>query len=668
MARINTKYVVVGSTAEDLDVIHIQTNSDVVLIGDTNETLTTRLSSWGTSRTLTITGDASGTTSFGPTGNVSVSIEVADDSHSHTGSTVSTGTANRVIVSSASRTLESSSVTTTELGYLSGVTSAIQTQLNNKISTSARGAANGVAPLDADSKISQQYLPSYVDDVIDGTASADLRSFTDLNSNTVTLETGKIYNDVNTNKSYRYSGTALVALNEGVALGETSSTAYRGDRGAIAYTHSQTAHAPADANKTEKGTTNGTIKNDGGSDITIYEHPDTAGNKHIPANGASGNVLKYGGTSGVATWGSVDLSEVTGTDDLKSIEALTGVSGFLKKTGANTWALDTTGYLSTHPTVTPGTDGTDSASPTFGGTFTALSGITKDSNGHVTAVTTKTVTIPSKAMGAANATTAGSAGLVPAPAAGDQNKLLTGAGTWVDQYTHPTTAGNKHIPAGGASTNVLKYSSAGTAEWGNVGLSEVNGADDLKAIEALTGTTGLLKKTAANTWALDTSSYLTAHPSVSAASSVTAANRTYVKSLTFDSFGHVTGVTTGTETVTNTDTKVNVTLATTSKAYLLGVTTTPTSSAQALTTVSDTGVYLDTTAGKLTATSFAGNGANITNLNMGNAASGTLAVGRGGTGATTAAAARTSLGVINIQYGSTQPTNQAEGDLWIQAL
>lgn len=60
------------------------------------------------------------------------------------------------------------------------------------------------------------------------------------------------------------------------------------------------------------------------------------------------------------------------------------------------------------------------------------------------------------------------------------------------------------------------------------------------------------------------------------------------------------------DTNTNTDTKVNVTLATTSKAYLIGVTTAPTATAAAMTTVSDTGVYLDTTAGVLTATTFKG--------------------------------------------------------------
>ena len=67
-------------------------------------------------------------------------------------------------------------------------------------------------------------------------------------------------------------------------------------------------------------------------------------------------------------------------------------------------------------------------------------------------------------------------------------------------------------------------------------------------------------------------------------------------------------------TPTNTDTKVNVTLNTTAKAYLLGTTTTPTSTAAATTAIADTGVYLDTTAGKLVATSFKGNGAELTNV------------------------------------------------------
>ena len=49
-------------------------------------------------------------------------------------STVSTSnlTANRALISNGSGKIQVSSVTSTQLGYVSGVTSAIQTQLNNK--------------------------------------------------------------------------------------------------------------------------------------------------------------------------------------------------------------------------------------------------------------------------------------------------------------------------------------------------------------------------------------------------------------------------------------------------------------------------------------------------------------------------------------------------------
>ena len=50
--------------------------------------------------------------------------------------------------------------------------------------------------------------------------------------------------------------------------------------------------------------------------------------------------------------GSVALSGVTGADDLKAIEALSGTSGFLKKTTTNTWTLDTNTYLTSSTGVT----------------------------------------------------------------------------------------------------------------------------------------------------------------------------------------------------------------------------------------------------------------------------------------------------------------------------
>lgn len=52
-------------------------------------------------------------------------------------------------------------------------------------------------------------------------------------------------------KSYRWAGTAYGITGSDLALGETSSTAYRGDRGKTAYDHSQTAHAPSNADNTQ---------------------------------------------------------------------------------------------------------------------------------------------------------------------------------------------------------------------------------------------------------------------------------------------------------------------------------------------------------------------------------------------------------------------------------
>ena len=89
-------------------------------------------------------------------------------------------------------------------------------------------------------------------------------------------------------------------------------------------------------------------------------------------------------------------------------------------------------------------------------------------------------------------------------------------------YTHPTTSGNKHIPSGGSSGQVLRWSADGTAAWGS---------DN------------------------------------------------------------------------NTDTKVTNTLNTTAKAYVTGTTSATTNTG---TQVFDTGVYLDTTAGKLVASTFSG--------------------------------------------------------------
>lgn len=60
----------------------------------------------------------------------------------------------------------------------------------------------------------------------------------------------------------------------------------------------------ANATKVEKSTTNGNVKINS-VETTVYSHPTSAGNKHIPAGGAAGQSLVYGGSSGTAAWGTV---------------------------------------------------------------------------------------------------------------------------------------------------------------------------------------------------------------------------------------------------------------------------------------------------------------------------------------------------------------------------
>lgn len=48
----------------------------------------------------------------------------------------------------------------------------------------------------------------------------------------------------------------------------------------------------------------------------------------------------------------------------------------------------------------------------------------------------------------------------------EEKNKLSGIASGANNYTHPTTSGNKHIPAGGTSGQILRWSADGTAVWG----------------------------------------------------------------------------------------------------------------------------------------------------------------------------------------------------------
>lgn len=75
-----------------------------------------------------------------------------------------------------------------------------------------KGQPSGIVPLEADKKINSIYLPSYVDDVVEGYYYNGFFYSDEDHTNLITGEKGKIYVDLVSNVSFRWSGSAYVAI------------------------------------------------------------------------------------------------------------------------------------------------------------------------------------------------------------------------------------------------------------------------------------------------------------------------------------------------------------------------------------------------------------------------------------------------------------------------
>lgn len=151
---------------------------------------------------------------------------------------------NRVVNTALSSKVDSSIYSTKVSSIESSITDVSDALTAFK---TTKGKASGIVPLNESSKIDSAYLPSYVDDVLEYTAK---ENFPD------TGESGKIYVDTTTNLTYRWSGSAYVEISPSIALGITSSTAFRGDYGNAAYAHAVTNKGVAASSGLYKITTN----------------------------------------------------------------------------------------------------------------------------------------------------------------------------------------------------------------------------------------------------------------------------------------------------------------------------------------------------------------------------------------------------------------------------
>lgn len=87
-----------------------------------------------------------------------------------------------------------------------------------------------MASLDASGRIPASQIPGGFDNI---------EEYDNLAAFPTTGEEGKIYVAKDTNITYRWTGSQYVEISPSLALGETATTAYRGDRGKVAYDHSQ---------------------------------------------------------------------------------------------------------------------------------------------------------------------------------------------------------------------------------------------------------------------------------------------------------------------------------------------------------------------------------------------------------------------------------------------
>lgn len=320
--------------------------------------------------------------------------------------------------------------------------SEVDSKLSGKAASSHTHAAADIKSVNASAItgiIAATNLPSLVNDVLEGYYGPDGVFYRHYDTSTKKYsdaydgEFGKLFINLNDNKAYRWSGSAYVVVSETIALGETSSTAYRGDRGKAAYDHAA-AKGSAFASGLYKITTNAQGHVTGAtavqkSDITglgipaqdtVYTHPTSSGNKHIPSGGAAGQFLKWS-ADGTAVWAADNnttysnfrgaTSSAAGGSGLVPAPATGAANRYLRSDG--TWQV-----------------------PPDNNTWNALRGATADA--------------------------AGGSGYVAAPAKGQQGYFLRGDATWAAISKGTVGLGNVDNTADSAKS-VRYATSAGSA-------------------------------------------------------------------------------------------------------------------------------------------------------------------------------------------------------------
>ena len=424
------------------------------------------------------------------------------------------------------------------------------------IPASAKGANDGVAELDSSGKVPSSQLPSYVDDILE---------YADQSSFPLTGETGKIYIAKDTNKTYRWSGAGYVEISASLALGETSSTAYYGDKGKTAYNHAS-AKGSAFTSGLYKIATNSEGHVTGAtavakSDITALGIPaqDTTYSSKAAASGGTDVSLVTTGekynwnskTSNVGTITGVTMNGsskgTSGVVDLGTvITSHQDISGKADKSAT----VSTVGWDSTNKKLTKTINGTTTDVVTGS---TILGGLTKSqvttALGY-TPPTTDTNTTYTFATGDSN-------GQIKVTPSGGSAQAVSVKGLGSAAYTNSTAyAAASHNQASNTITAMTGYSKASSAaaiattDSLNTALGKLE-----KTLDGKTSNTGTVTSVAAGTGL--SGGTITTSGTISLASGVVTAGSAgptaavtgndgatiAVPRITVDTYGRVTGLT-----------------------------------------------------------------------------------------------------------------------------
>ena len=231
---------------------------------------------------------------------------------------VATTSANGLMSSSDKSKLDGIASGANKTTVDSSLSSTSTNPVQNKVINTALA---GKADLDSNGKVPTSQLPSYVDDVLEYTAKANFPT---------TGETGKIYIDTSTNKTYRWSGSTYAEISASLAIGTTSSTAAAGNHGHNAATTSAAGFMSSTDKSKLDGIAAGATANTG----TITEVKAngtsiaTSGSANIPAASTSayGVTKLSSSTSSTSTSLAATASAVKAAYDLANSKAGTSVA------------------------------------------------------------------------------------------------------------------------------------------------------------------------------------------------------------------------------------------------------------------------------------------------------------------------------------------------------